>query len=104
MGSAVQQLQTGQFFLIRSARKLHSVWKLEGLSGQTLSPLWSASCIHHSVQDVGVAKAVYKTLMKVSSLMENDGFPQSWDADKLVKFQIIVDRQIEESKCVRRLK
>ena len=56
------------------------------------------------MQDVGVAKAVYNTLMKVSSLMENDGFPQSWDADKLVKFQMIVDRQIEESKCVRRLK
>ena len=52
---------------------------------------------------VGVAKAVYKTLVKVSSLMENGGCPQSWDADKLEEFQSIVDRQVEESKCVRRL-
>ncbi|XP_036421444.1 interferon alpha-3-like [Colossoma macropomum] len=62
------------------------------------SPTW-ALLSSNSKQDVGAAKAVYKTLMKVSSLMENDGFPQSWDADKLVKFQIIVDRQVEESKC-----
>ncbi|XP_037395869.1 interferon tau-2-like [Pygocentrus nattereri] len=55
-------------------------------------------------EDVGAAKAVYKSLMKVSSLMESDSFPQSWDADKLVKFQIIVDRQIEESECITRIK
>uniref|UniRef100_A0AAR2LYN4 Uncharacterized protein n=1 Tax=Pygocentrus nattereri TaxID=42514 RepID=A0AAR2LYN4_PYGNA len=61
-------------------------------------------CVFHCVQDVGAAKAVYKSLMKVSSLMESDSFPQSWDADKLVKFQIIMDRQIEESECIMRIK
>uniref|UniRef100_A0AAR2LFY5 Uncharacterized protein n=1 Tax=Pygocentrus nattereri TaxID=42514 RepID=A0AAR2LFY5_PYGNA len=61
-------------------------------------PTWALQS-NNSKQDVGAAKAVYKSLMKVSSLMESDSFPQSWDADKLVKFQIIVDRQIEESEC-----
>ncbi|KAI4892031.1 hypothetical protein NFI96_028246 [Prochilodus magdalenae] len=62
------------------------------------SPTWALQS-NSSKQVVGVAKVVYKTLEKVSSLMENDGCPQSWDADKLEEFQSIVDRQVEESKC-----
>ncbi|KAL6460615.1 hypothetical protein MHYP_G00305810 [Metynnis hypsauchen] len=76
---------------------------LDDIPVEIRSPTWALQS-NNSKQDVVAAKAVYKTLMKVSSLMENDGFPQSWDAEKLVKFQIIVDRQIEESECIMRIK
>uniref|UniRef100_A0AAR2KK57 Uncharacterized protein n=1 Tax=Pygocentrus nattereri TaxID=42514 RepID=A0AAR2KK57_PYGNA len=71
---------------------------LDDIPVEIKSPTWALQS-NNSKQDVGAAKAVYKSLMKVSSLMESDSFPQSWDADKLVKFQIIMDRQIEESEC-----
>uniref|UniRef100_A0A3B4C6C0 Uncharacterized protein n=1 Tax=Pygocentrus nattereri TaxID=42514 RepID=A0A3B4C6C0_PYGNA len=71
---------------------------LDDIPVEIRSPTWALQS-NNSKQDVGAAKAVYKSLMKVSSLMESNSFPQSWDADKLVKFQIIVDRQIEESEC-----
>ncbi|KAL7883578.1 hypothetical protein SRHO_G00012360 [Serrasalmus rhombeus] len=76
---------------------------LDDIPVEIRSPTWALQS-KNSKQDVGAAKAVYKSLMKVSSLMESDSFPQSWDADKLVKFQIIVDRQIEESECITRIK
>ncbi|KAL7883580.1 hypothetical protein SRHO_G00012480 [Serrasalmus rhombeus] len=76
---------------------------LDDIPVEIRSPTWALQS-SNSKQDVGAAKAVYKSLMKVSSLMESDSFPQSWDADKLVKFQIIVDRQIEESECITRIK
>ncbi|KAL6460612.1 hypothetical protein MHYP_G00305780 [Metynnis hypsauchen] len=76
---------------------------LDDIPVEIKSPTWALQS-KNSKQDVVAAKAVYKTLMKVSSLMENDGFPQSWDAEKLVKFQIIVDRQIEENECIMRIK
>uniref|UniRef100_A0A3B4C300 Uncharacterized protein n=1 Tax=Pygocentrus nattereri TaxID=42514 RepID=A0A3B4C300_PYGNA len=76
---------------------------LDDIPVEIKSPTWALQS-NNSKQDVGAAKAVYKSLMKVSSLMESDSFPQSWDADKLVKFQIIMDRQIEESECIMRIK
>ncbi|KAL7826568.1 hypothetical protein AOLI_G00317780 [Acnodon oligacanthus] len=76
---------------------------LDDIPVEIRSPTWALQS-NNSKQDVGAAKAVYKILMRVSSLMENDGFPRSWDADKLVKFQLIVDRQIEESECIMRIK
>ncbi|XP_037397658.1 interferon tau-2-like [Pygocentrus nattereri] len=76
---------------------------LDDIPVEIKSPTWALQS-NNSKQDVGAAKAVYKSLMKVSSLMESDSFPQSWDADKLVKFQIIMDRQIEESECITRIK
>ncbi|KAL6460613.1 hypothetical protein MHYP_G00305790 [Metynnis hypsauchen] len=76
---------------------------LDDIPVEIKSPTWALQS-KNSKQDVVAAKAVYKTLRKVSSLMENEGYPQSWDADKLVKFQIIVDRQIEESECIMRIK
>ncbi|XP_066530220.1 interferon alpha-1-like [Hoplias malabaricus] len=57
-----------------------------------------------SSQDVGVSKAVYKTLVGVGSLMQNDSFPQSWDLQKMHELQSLVDRQIEENKCILSLK
>ncbi|XP_072530504.1 interferon alpha-1-like [Salminus brasiliensis] len=61
-------------------------------------PTWALQS-NDSKQDVGLTKAVYKTLMDVSSLMENDGIPQYWDSEKLENFESLVYRQINENKC-----
>lgn len=50
-------------------------------------------------QAVALEKSIYVTLTHIYSLFDEDGIPDQWKNVEV--FENIIDRQIEENRCVR---
>ncbi len=55
-----------------------------------------------TLQNIGVAKAVYTIMEHIDYLFANDSHPGSWKQKKVEDLQNIVFRLIDEHKCVRK--
>lgn len=54
-----------------------------------------------TLQNISVAKAVYKIMEHIDYLFANDSHPESWNQKKVEDFLNIVFRFTDEHQCVR---